>query len=265
MSQLTDRTTSTMQILADFVATADIPPKARARAQTAVLDTVGVTLAGSVEPAARIVQKVVAAEGGAPRSSVLGTAQRTSASAAALANGTAAHALDYDDMCFVSLAHPSAPLVAAALAAAELAGASGRALLDGYVVGFELEGVLGHALNPAHYQRGWHCTSTLGTVGAAAAVARILQLDADATRRALAIAAPEASGLKENFGTMVKPLHAGLAARNAVLAALLARDGFTASEQAIEGDQGMLVAMDGSRRDLDGLIENLGQVWEILE
>src|SRR5205085_11033777 len=181
--------TNTMQILADFVATAHVPPEARARAQTAVLDTVGVTLAGSVEPAARIVQRVAAAEGGAPCSSVLGTAQRTSASTAALANGTAAHALDYDDMCFVSLAHPSAPLVTAALAAAELAGASGRALLDAYVVGFELEGRLGPVMNPRHYQRGWHCTSTIGTLGAAAAASRLLGLDSAATGHAIAIAA----------------------------------------------------------------------------
>ena len=143
----------------------------------ALLDTVGVTLAGAAEPAARIVQRVVEQDGSGP-CRVLGTALRASAANAALANGTAAHALDYDDMCFVSLAHPSAPLVAAALAAAEVAGASGRALLDAYVVGFELEGRLGRAMNPRHYQRGWHCTSTLGTIGAAAAASRLLGLDA---------------------------------------------------------------------------------------
>src|SRR5438309_2212000 len=95
-------------------------------------------------------------------------------------DGTAAHAHDYDDMCFVSLAHPSAPLVAAAFAAAELAGSSGRALVDAYIVGFEIEGRLGRAMNPRHYQRGWHCTSTLGTIGAAAAVSRLFGLDATA-------------------------------------------------------------------------------------
>src|SRR5476649_1474174 len=150
-------------------------------------------------------------------------------------------------MCFVSLAHPSAPLVAAALAAAEVAGASGRALLDAYVVGFEIEGRLGRAMNPRHYQRGWHCTSTLGT---AAAVSRLLGLDAAETGHALAIAASEASGLKENFGTMVKPLHAGLAARNGVLAALLAKSGMTASHLAIDGPQGFLRAMDGEQTAL---------------
>src|SRR6185503_8138558 len=117
------------------------------------------------------------AEGGEPRCRIIGTKDVTSASWASLANGTAAHALDYDDMCFVSLAHPSAPLVAAALAAGELAGAPGRALLDAWVVGFEIEAVLGRAMNPRHYQQGWHCTSTLGTIGAAAVAARLLGLD----------------------------------------------------------------------------------------
>jgi 2-methylcitrate dehydratase PrpD len=223
-----------------------------------------VTLAGAAEPAARIVQRVVEPDGSGP-CRVLGTTLRVSAANAALANGTAAHALDYDDMCFVSLAHPSAPLVAAALAAGEVAGSSGRALLDAYVVGFELEGRLGRAMNPRHYQRGWHCTSTIGTIGAAAAASRLLGLDAGATGHALAIAASEASGLKENFGTMVKPLHAGLAARNGVVAALLAQAGMTASRAAIEGSQGFLVAMDSARTSLDAFTTDLGTRWEIVD
>jgi 2-methylcitrate dehydratase PrpD len=246
------------------VITAAPPVAARAAAARALLDTVGVTLAGAAEPAARIVQRVVEQDGSGP-CRVLGTALRASAANAALANGTAAHALDYDDMCFVSLAHPSAPLVAAALAAAEVAGASGRALLDAYVVGFELEGRLGRAMNPRHYQRGWHCTSTLGTIGAAAAASRLLGLDASATGHALAIAASEASGLKENFGTMVKPLHAGLAARNGVVAALLAQAGMTASSAAIDGPQGFLAAMDSEQPSIDAFAADLGARWEIVD
>ena len=224
----------------------------------------GVTLAGAAEPAARIVQRVVEQDGSGP-CRVLGTPSRSSAGNAALANGTAAHALDYDDMCFVSLAHPSAPLVGAALAAAEIAGASGRALLDAYVVGFELEARLGRTMNPRHYQRGWHCTSTLGTIGAAAAASRLLGLDAAATAHALAIAASEASGLKENFGTMVKPLHAGLAARNGVVAAQLAQAGMTASRAAIEGPQGFLAVMDSEQPSIDAFAADLGTRWEILD
>jgi 2-methylcitrate dehydratase PrpD len=252
------------QQLAAFAVGAVPPPEARARAAAAVLDTVGVILAGAGEPACRIVQRVVAAEGGSG-CQVFGAATSSSATGAALANGTAAHALDFDDMCFVSLAHPSAPLVPAAFAAAEVARKSGAALLDAYVVGFEIEGRLGALMNPRHYQRGWHCTSTLGTIGAAAAVSRLLGLDAEATGHALAIAASEASGLKENFGTMVKPLHAGLAARNGVLAALLARDGMTASALAIEGPQGFLRAMDSEGTGLGDAIVDLGTRWEILD
>jgi 2-methylcitrate dehydratase PrpD len=250
--------------LADFAVSAQPPAEARTAAARAFLDTVGVTLAGATEPAARVVQRVVSADGTGP-SLVLGTAMRLSPGNAALANGTAAHALDYDDMCFVSLAHPSAPLVAALLAAADTAGAPGRALLDAYVVGFEIEARLGRAMNPRHYQRGWHCTSTLGTIGAAAAVSRLLGLDAIAAGHALAIAASEASGLKENFGTMVKPLHAGLAARNGVLAALLARAGMTASRAAIDGAQGYVAAMDGAVLPLDQVSADLGTRWEILD
>jgi 2-methylcitrate dehydratase PrpD len=250
--------------LADFVVHADPPAEARAAAARAVLDTVGVTLAGASEPAAVCVQRVIESSGPC---SVFGTVGRAAATDAALANGTAAHAHDYDDMCFVSLAHPSAPLVASAMAAAELVAAPGRALLDAYIVGFEIEARFGRTMNPRHYQKGWHCTSTIGSLGAAAAAARLIGLDAAATAQALHIAASEASGLKDNFGSMVKPLHAGLAARNGVLAALLARAGMTANAHAIDGPQGLLAVMD-SERDaavLATLSGDLGVRWEILE
>ena len=250
--------------LGAFVTGAAPPAEARLRAAAAVLDTVGVILAGAGEPASQIVQRLLAAEGGSG-CQVFGASASSSATGAALANGTAAHALDYDDMCFVSLAHPSAPLVPAAFAAAEVARASGAALLDAYVIGFEIEGRLGALMNPRHYQRGWHCTSTLGAIGAAAAACRLLGLDATATGHALAIAASQASGLKENFGTMVKPLHAGLAARNGVQATLLARDGMTASALAIEGPQGFLRAMDSQETEIGDAIADLGSRWEILD
>jgi 2-methylcitrate dehydratase PrpD len=250
--------------LGDFAVGGAPPAEARKRAAAAFLDTVGVTLAGTSEPASRIVRDMVATEGG-DGCVVFGTPVRASAGSAALANGTAAHALDYDDMCFVSLAHPSAPLVSAVLAAAELSGATGRAVLDAYIVGFEIEARLGSLMNPRHYQRGWHCTSTIGTIGAAAAVSRLLGLDATAAGHALAVAASEASGLKENFGTMVKPLHAGLAARNGVVAALLARGGMTASEQALDGPQGFLSAMDSEGTALGDAIADLGDRWEVVD
>ena len=250
---------------AEFVSFVEVPAAARAAARDAVQDTVGVALAGAGEPAARIVQRVAQVDAGPGACSVLGTDLTAGPTWAALANGTAAHALDFDDMCWVSLAHPSAPLVAAGLAAGEASGASGRELLDAYVVGFEVECALGVVMNPNHYEQGWHCTSTIGAIGAAAAAARVLGLDAETTGRALSIAASEACGLKENFGTMVKPLQGGLAARNGVLAALLARESFTASAHAIDGPQGFLVAMGSAGRDAEKAIDPLGRRWEIVE
>lgn len=248
--------------LAAFATTVTVPSEARHVAQTAWIDTLGVILAGSTEPAARIVQGLCVKEGGYARCRILGTSLRTSTASAAMANGTAAHALDYDDTCFVSLAHPSAPLVAATLAIGELAGASGRELLDAYVVGFEIECALGRVANPWHYDRGWHCTSTLGSIGAAAAAARLLHLDATQATHALSLAASQACGVKENFGTMAKPLHAGLAARNAVTAVLLAADGCTASADGIDGPQGFVAATSGAVRPRSDIRSNTG--WEIL-
>src|SRR5260370_2731249 len=120
-------------------------------------------------------------------------------------------------------------------------------------------------MNPRHYTQGWHCTSTIGTLGAAAAAARWLGLDRDATARCLAIATSEASGVKENFGTDTKPLHAGLAARNGIVATLLARAGLTASTRALEGPQGFLAALASERPDLGEAVEQLGRRWEVLE
>src|SRR5262245_50602868 len=225
--------TSSVAAISEFVVHTAISETARGRAAIAFTDTIGVMLAGAVEPAARIAQ-TLAAEEGTGECRVLGTQVTTSPGWAALANGVAAHALDYDDMCFVSLAHPSCALVPAILAVGEIAHANARALLDAYVVGFEIECRLGLVMNPRHYhQRGWHCTSSIGTIGAAAAVARVLTLDAETTRHVLGIAASSACGLKENLGSMVKPLHAGMAARNGVIAARLAQRGFTASPHAI--------------------------------
>jgi 2-methylcitrate dehydratase PrpD len=146
-----------------------------------------------------------------------------------------------------------------------LVGAPGLRLVEAYIIGFEIEARLGRLMNPRHYQRGWHCTSTLGAVGAAAACSRLLGLDPNGSGHAVAIAASEASGLKENFGTMVKPLHAGLAARDGVVAALLARSGMTASALALDGPQGFLRAMDSERDDLGREAADLGERWEILD
>src|SRR5215831_18257368 len=232
--------------LAEFVTKSrweDCPAQAVEAARRAILDCLGVMLAGSVEPAARIVADVARAEGGSPLATVVGTPLRTGAVWAALFNGTAAHALDFDDTNFAMLGHPSAPVLTAALAAGELCTATGAEVMHAFLLGFEVETTMGEVVNPGHYARGWHSTCTLGTLGAAAAAARLLGLDTPATASALAVAASQASGLKENFGTMTKPFHAGHAARSGVLAALLAREGWTASEHALEGPQGFFNVM----------------------
>lgn len=251
--------------LAEFITKSrweDLPPAAIGRAKDAILDSLGVMLAGSVEPPARILQAMAAGEGGAPRCAVVGTRLRTGAVWAALANGTAGHALDFDDTNFVMLGHPSVPVLSAVLASGELADADGPTLIHAYLIGFEVETALGELVNPAHYAQGWHATCTLGSFGAAAAASLALRLDATRTAGALGLAASQAGGLKENFGTMTKPFHAGHAARTGVLSALLARDGFTASERAIDGPQGFLKVLAG--RPAAGGLETLGAPWRIL-
>ena len=253
--------------IAEFIVSGRPPVDARARAAMALCDTVGVILAGVPEPAASVVRNTITADCKGP-CRVLGTSLQTGTDDAAISNGVAAHALDYDDMCFVSLAHPSCVLVPAILAAGELTGASGRDVLDAYVVGFELECRLGLVMNPRHYhERGWHCTSSIGTLGAAAAASRLLGLDVAGTIHALGIAASSACGLKENLGSMVKPLHAGMAARNGVMAGRLAKAGFVSSMEAIEGPQGYLAAMDSQKPPsaLRDSVADLGSRWEILD
>ncbi len=251
--------------LGEFVATVEVPDAALVRARVAVQDTVGVALAGVNESVSTTLQSQAQHETPIGPARIVGTTRETSAAWAALANGAAAHALDFDDMCWVTMAHPSAPLVAAGLAAAEVQGATGRRLLEGYVVGFEVAAALGRVMNPRHYENGWHCTSTIGTVAAAATVARIQGLDTTYSARALSIAASEASGVKANFGTMVKPLQVGLAARNGVLASQLAARGLTAADAAIDGPQGFLMAMQSSGTDMTDSLQMLGAVWEIVE
>ena len=254
--------------LASFVAETrpeEISSEARLQARRAVLDTLGVTLAGCAEPGSRIVADWVREQGGAAESSVLGQDFRVSATEAALANGTSGHALDYDDVNMSMRGHPSVPLLPAALALGEKLGSSGRQLVEAFVLGFEVEAKLGRVIGGPHYALGWHATSTFGSLGAAAACARLLELDAERAQAALGIAASLASGLRQNFGTMTKPLHAGWAARNGVLAASLAQRGFTADAQALDGPNGFLRAASGGA-DVDPAkaVDGLGDPWEIV-
>ncbi|HXD97265.1 MAG TPA: MmgE/PrpD family protein [Candidatus Acidoferrum sp.] len=252
--------------LAEFVVKTslrDCPDAALAQVRRAALDSLGVVLAGAPEPVAMSVRAVARAEGGAPLCTVIGTSLRTSPTWASLANGTAGHAHDFDDTSFALMGHPSVPLLAAALAAAEAEPADGAAVVLAYLVGFEVSAALGAALNPDHYTRGWHATASIGSIGCAAAASSVLRLDPVQTRHALGLAASLASGLKENFGSMTKPFHAGHAARNGVFAAMVAREGLTASDSALEGRQGYAAAFSQTTLAPDAF-DALGQRWQVL-
>jgi len=221
---------------------ADAPGEALERARLMVLDWLGVTIAGSAEPSARAVRAVVAADGSAPAATVAGTTLRAAARSATLANGIAAHALDFDDTSGWAGGHPSAPLISAAVALAEALGASWDDALEAIVAGLQGQARIALAVGDGPYARGVHTTGTMGTFGAAGACARLLDLDAEAVQRALGLAATQAAGLKVSFGTAGKHLNAARAGSNGLLAAQLAAEGFTAPPDAIEAPQGFAAA-----------------------
>ena len=207
-------------------------------ARCCVIDWLGVTLAGSREELSAILQAEAREEGGSEQASVIGGGFRTSPVQAALLNGSASHALDYDDVNLLMVGHPTVPVVPAILALAERDGGDGEAFLAAFVAGVEAEVRISMLMGDTHYLKGWHTTGTVGTFGAAAAAAHMLGLDTDSCVTAFGIAATKAAGLKGNFGTMCKPLHAGEAAANGLHAALLAKRGFTSNPEILECVQG---------------------------
>jgi 2-methylcitrate dehydratase PrpD len=213
-------------------------------AQRAFIDIVAVTVPGAAEPVSRKVFATVRAWGEGT-STAIGQGGRLPAPWAALVNGTAAHALDFDDNFDPAKAHATAVLGPAILALAEQEGASGRDCLDAYIAGLQILGRVGQGVNPAHRNRGWHATATVGAIGAAAACARLLKLDARPAAYAVSIATSMAGGFMSQFGTMTKPLHAGLAAKSGVLAACLARAGIDAGLDTLEGTTAMNRLMVG--------------------
>ena len=220
-----------------------LPPESIYWSKIGLLDTVGVTLAGAREDCARILGEVLECNQGP--CVVIGTGTRANALDAALINGTAAHALDYDNATNTMFGHASATMMPALLAAAEVHGSSGMDVLVAHIVGFEAGARIGCAVNLHHYEIGWHPTSTLGVFAVAAACAKLLKLDVAQTTTALALATSLASGIKANFGTMTKPLHSGHCARAGLQAALLARKGFSANASAFEHKQGFFNLYNG--------------------
>jgi len=241
---------------------ADLPEAAIHEARRSVLDWIGCALAGCRHPTLDRLLPVLEALSGKPQASVFGRGLRLGLLEAALANGQAGHVLDYDDTHMGGVVlHASSPILAAVLALAERDGCDGRTLICAMVAGFEA-GVRAGQSAPDHHDGGWHLTGTLGSIAAGAACAKLLALDAQQTAYALGIAATQAAGMQQHRGTMCKSFHAGKAASNGVLAALLAQGGFDSSQETIEGKRGF--ARIYSRTAMpEAVLDRLGERWEI--
>ena len=243
---------------------AEHPAAAFEASRVAIEDTLGCMLAGAAEATTTIVAATVAGSEGP--CTLLGSGRRVAPLDAALVNGTAAHALDYDNGSNSMGGHASATMVPALLAATEAFGGSGRDLLVAHTVGFEVGTRIGLGVNFHHYEKGWHPTSTLGTFAVIGACASLMRLDVPQTATALAIGASLASGIKANFGTMTKPMHVGHCARNGLFAVLLARGGFTAGAEAFEHKQGFFEVYNGAGNyDATRILEHWAAPLQILQ
>ncbi len=254
------------ETLAQFIVKTQLsafPSSSSANAIKVIADTFAVILAGVdsevSQPLLRYLDQT--AETGA--SPILGTGRVTSEQTAALINGTFGHALDYDDVLSMMPAHPSVVIVAALMASLKNKTFSGQQFIEAYLVGVEVGGKIGLGMTNEHYQRGFHATGTLALFSALAALAKLHQLDAATIQQAFGIAASMASGLRRNFGTMTKPLHSGLAARNALNAIQLARSGFTAADDIMEAQAGFFSTYGTAESDINVTINALGKPFII--
>lgn len=258
-----------------FIASASLrnmPANVVTEGKRCLIDNVGVLLAGSTAEGSRILRTYAQKSSATREATVLGRDPLVcSAAHAALANAGSAHALDYDDTqlsttpdrTFGLLTHPTTPAMSAALAVAERSGASGAAFLEAYLVGVEVECKMAEAIDPNHYERGFHSTGTLGVFGAAAAAGKLMKLNEAQLAHMLAIASSLSAGIRVNFGSMSKPLNAARASENGVFAAELASHGFTGGDNGLDGQWGFFQVL-GDGADLDRLVGKLGQTWSIV-
>ena len=247
-----------------------IPPDVMHLGKRSILDSIGLALAGNAAESGHLVRKYLATIGCPTNKgcTVIGTNLKVPARFAAFANGIAIHADDYDDTqlavgkdrVYGLLTHPSAPALPAALAIGERDNRSGIDVLTAYQLGVEVETKVSEAINPRHYDQGFHSTATMGTLGAAAAAARLTGLNQEQTRWALGIAASQSAGLRENFGTMTKPFHAGRASESGIVAAELAKLGWTATPIVLEAGRGLFKAAGGGY-DAAAIEGRLGNPW----
>jgi 2-methylcitrate dehydratase PrpD len=253
------------QILARFVATHPSRGWNDAvdrEAHRTFLNWVGCAVGAATHEAPEAALAALAMLQPSPQATVLGRSEKLDMAGAALLNGISSHTFDFDDTHLKTIIHPAGPVASAALALAEHLGSSGRALIDALVLGIDVSCRVGNAMYPDHYDRGWHITGSTGTLGAAAACARLLGLDEHQTMMALGIAASQPVGLREQFGTMTKPFHPGGAARAGLLSALLAKNGFTASPRALEAPRGFAQVVS-TKCDWAEATDELGQRFEI--
>jgi 2-methylcitrate dehydratase PrpD len=242
----------------------DLPERVRQLARQCVLDWLAVALTGAREPLSVILLAEAAEQGGRPAATLVGHRLRAPTQQAALVNGAASHALDYDDVNLTMGGHPTAAILPALLALGEVRGASGAEVIAAFVAGYETLCRVGALVAPGHYGRGFHSTATVGSFGAAAACAHLLGLDAEATATALGIAGTQAAGLKSMFGTMCKPLHAGKAAQNGLVAATLAARGFTSRGDVLECAQGFALTQSPDFR-LDAALAEPRGGWHLCD
>ncbi len=253
------------QILAQFVATHPSRGWSDAvdhEAHRTFLNWLGCAVGAAHHEAADAALAAVKLLQPAAQASVLGRTEKVDMGSAALLNGITSHTFDFDDTHLKTIIHPAGPVASAVLALAEHTGSSGREVIDALVLGIDVSCRVGNAMYPEHYDRGWHITGSTGTLGAAAACARLLKLDVQKTAMALGIAASQPVGMREQFGTMTKPFHPGGAARAGLMSALLASQGFTASPKALEAPRGMMQTVS-TKNDWNEITHELGQRFEI--
>lgn len=242
----------------------DVPDAVRHEARRALCNIVGVAVGGSSLDASQISVRLATKLGDARHARAVGTGCWAAVDRVALVDGIMAHVLDFDDTHLPSVYHPSAPVFSALFPLAEWTGSSGRELLTAWVVGLEVGMRLALALGREHYDAGWHVTGTAGVVGAAAAAGRLLQLDEGRMAHCIGIAATQASGHREQFGSMTKSLHAGNAGASGLVAALLAEGGFTAAASSLDGRRGLFHVMSPNP-DPKQLDSGLGSAWVLPE
>jgi len=255
----------TTRTLARFVIehqSSQLPQNVRHDAVRSFLNWMGCAVGASRHETTERALAALAPFSGPPEATVLGRTERLDIMHAALINGIASHTFDFDDTHLKTVIHPSGPVASAVLALAERLPVSGEAFLHAFILGVEVECRIGNAVYPEHYDVGWHITGTAGVFGAAAATGRLLGLTEQQMVWALRLAATQASGLREMFGTMSKPFHPGNAARNGLLAALLAQRDFTSSDQGIEAKRGFANVLS-TRFKPEEITERLGKTWEI--